>query len=44
MQEGRDSPCFAKRILELQQEYGLKDDEAVFLAGAMFGAVCLYLP
>jgi len=36
--EGRDSHCFAKSILELQGEYGLTDEEATFLAGAMYGA------
>lgn len=31
-------PCFAKQILAMQKQAGLTDDEAVFLAGAMFGA------
>lgn len=30
--------CFARYILELQSSYGLNDDEAVFLSGAMYGA------
>ncbi|KAJ7217488.1 cytochrome P450 [Mycena haematopus] len=31
-------PCFAKMILERQEEYGLTYDEAAYLAGSMFGA------
>ncbi|KAJ7627632.1 cytochrome P450 [Mycena polygramma] len=31
-------PCFAKMILERQEEYGLSDPEASYLAGSMFGA------
>ncbi|KAJ7660077.1 cytochrome P450 [Mycena rosella] len=31
-------PCFAKMIIERQEEYGLSDDEAAYLAGSMFGA------
>lgn len=31
-------PCFAKKILERQEEYGLTDNEAAYLAGSMFGA------
>ncbi|KAJ6631172.1 cytochrome P450 [Mycena sp. CBHHK59/15] len=31
-------PCFAKTIIERQQEYGLTDDETAYLAGSMFGA------
>ncbi|KAJ7190927.1 cytochrome P450 [Mycena pura] len=31
-------PCFAKVIIERQDEYGLSDDEAAYLAGSMFGA------
>ncbi|KAG0143259.1 hypothetical protein CROQUDRAFT_192603 [Cronartium quercuum f. sp. fusiforme G11] len=30
--------CFVKRIEELRDEYELEDDQAFFLAGAMFGA------
>ncbi|BGP35857.1 hypothetical protein JCM10296v2_007709 [Rhodotorula toruloides] len=36
--EGRDSHCFTKYILESQKAYQLKDEEATFLAGAMYGA------
>ncbi|GAA6017347.1 hypothetical protein JCM10207_005602 [Rhodosporidiobolus poonsookiae] len=36
--EGDDSHCFARYILQSQQAYGLKDEEATFLAGAMYGA------
>ncbi|KAI5479627.1 cytochrome P450, family 2, subfamily U [Pseudohyphozyma bogoriensis] len=38
MKEGTDVHCFASSILKLQDSYGLKDEEAVFLAGAMYGA------
>jgi hypothetical protein len=38
IEKGKDAHCFAKYILELQGEYGLSDDEASFLAGAMYGA------
>jgi hypothetical protein len=31
-------PCFAKKILEHQEEYGLTDNETAYLAGSMFGA------
>ncbi|KAJ7484706.1 cytochrome P450 [Mycena latifolia] len=31
-------PCFAKMILERQEEYGLTDNETAYLAGSMFGA------
>lgn len=31
-------PCFAKYILEKQNEYGLSDNELAYLAGSMFGA------
>ncbi|KAJ6588699.1 cytochrome P450 [Mycena capillaripes] len=31
-------PCFAKMILERQEEYGLSYHEAAYLAGSMFGA------
>lgn len=30
--------CFTRYILELQESYGLKDEEATFLSGAMYGA------
>ncbi|KAK4047662.1 hypothetical protein OIO90_006091 [Microbotryomycetes sp. JL221] len=35
---GDDTHCFTKEILRQQSSYGLKDEEAIFLAGAMFGA------
>lgn len=31
-------PCFAKYLLERQQEFELSDDELAYLAGSMFGA------
>ncbi|KAJ7267773.1 cytochrome P450 [Mycena rebaudengoi] len=31
-------PCFAKMIIERQEEYGLTDNEIAYLAGSMFGA------
>lgn len=31
-------PCFTKQILAMQKQAGLNDEEAIFLAGAMFGA------
>ncbi|KAJ7770565.1 cytochrome P450 [Mycena metata] len=31
-------PCFGKVIIERQEEYGLSDNEAAYLAGSMFGA------
>ncbi|KDQ65052.1 hypothetical protein JAAARDRAFT_146391, partial [Jaapia argillacea MUCL 33604] len=31
-------PCFAKYLLERQQEFELTDDELAYLAGSMFGA------
>ncbi|KAJ7336344.1 cytochrome P450 [Mycena albidolilacea] len=31
-------PCFAKKLLEHQEEYGLTDHETAYLAGSMFGA------
>ncbi|KAM0790540.1 hypothetical protein ACM66B_003409 [Microbotryomycetes sp. NB124-2] len=36
--DGDDTHCFTKEILRQQSAYGLKNEEAVFLAGAMFGA------
>ncbi|GAA5916201.1 hypothetical protein JCM8208_000032 [Rhodotorula glutinis] len=38
VEEGRDAHCFAKYILESQQSYKLSDNEAYFLAGALYGA------
>ncbi|KAK4703373.1 hypothetical protein P7C70_g2845, partial [Phenoliferia sp. Uapishka_3] len=38
IKEERDVHCFTRYILELQKDYGLEDNEATFLAGAMFGA------
>ncbi|KAM0753795.1 putative O-methylsterigmatocystin oxidoreductase [Meredithblackwellia eburnea MCA 4105] len=38
IKEGRDVHCFTRYILELQKSYGLQDDEATFLSGAMYGA------
>jgi hypothetical protein len=35
---GSDVNCFAKTILESKDKYGLTNDEATFLAGAMYGA------
>ena len=36
LSEGRDSPCFAKSILQSQKEYQLTDNQSVFMAGAMY--------
>ncbi|BGP43937.1 hypothetical protein JCM10449v2_007994 [Rhodotorula kratochvilovae] len=38
VEEGSDVHCFAKYILESQQAYGLSDNEAYFLGGALYGA------
>ncbi|GAA6058281.1 hypothetical protein JCM3770_002891 [Rhodotorula araucariae] len=38
VEEGNDVHCFAKYILESQQAYGLSDNEAYFLGGALYGA------
>lgn len=38
IKSGNDVHCFAKSILETRHQYGLKEDEAAFLAGAMYGA------
>ncbi|GAA5824646.1 hypothetical protein JCM11251_005288 [Rhodosporidiobolus azoricus] len=38
VENGDDTHCFAKYILENQESYGLKKEEATFLAGAMYGA------
>ncbi|BGP58554.1 hypothetical protein JCM8202_001218 [Rhodotorula sphaerocarpa] len=35
---GDDAHCFTKYILQQQETYQLSDNEATFLAGAMFGA------
>ncbi|POY72210.1 hypothetical protein BMF94_4716 [Rhodotorula taiwanensis] len=35
---GDDAHCFTKYILQQQESYQLSDNEATFLAGAMFGA------
>ena len=35
-QEAR--PCFAKYLIERQNEFELDDDELAYLAGSMFGA------
>ncbi|THV06992.1 cytochrome P450 [Dendrothele bispora CBS 962.96] len=31
-------PCFAKYLIENQEQFGLTDNEAAYLAGSMFGA------
>ncbi|KAJ9102651.1 hypothetical protein QFC19_004760 [Naganishia cerealis] len=38
VKSGSDVNCFAKTILENKDKYGLTNDEATFLAGAMYGA------
>ncbi|GAA6033612.1 hypothetical protein JCM8097_001483 [Rhodosporidiobolus ruineniae] len=38
VEQGDDRHCFAKYILENQEAYQLKKEEATFLAGAMYGA------
>ncbi|KAH8113419.1 cytochrome P450 [Phellopilus nigrolimitatus] len=38
MQRNEAQPCFAKYLIERQNEYELSDDELAYLAGSMFGA------
>ncbi|GHJ86634.1 hypothetical protein NliqN6_3036 [Naganishia liquefaciens] len=38
VKSGSDVNCFAKTILESKDKYDLTNDEATFLAGAMYGA------
>lgn len=38
IKEGKDVHCFARYILESQKSCNLSDEQADFLAGAMFGA------
>ncbi|SCZ89951.1 BZ3500_MvSof-1268-A1-R1_Chr1-3g01685 [Microbotryum saponariae] len=38
VKEGRDVHCFATEILRLRSQYDLSETEAIFLAGAMYGA------
>ena len=35
---GDETHCLARYIQELQKQYGLTDEQAIFTAGAMFGA------
>ncbi|GAA5997441.1 cytochrome P450 [Rhodotorula paludigena] len=38
VESGHDAHCFAKYILESQKSFGLTDDQAYFLGGALYGA------
>lgn len=37
-QAGKAQTCFASQLQERQQEYGLSDEEACYVAGSLFGA------